>query len=116
MKKESSNYLSEEEARELQDNWVATRAVEIQKARGAEDSREFLFSVDELQEFLNYIKANTSSMTPGVRIYLAAYDEKPNDMATVFLSPTLDITKGSPNDYTLQSLNRAIMGWPPLNY
>lgn len=112
----SSAFITVEEARELQGNWISTRAADIEKARGKEDVREFLFSVEELQGFLDYIKNESTSKTPGVRIYLAAYDEKNKDEATVFLAPTLGVLIDSENDYNLQPINRALSGWPPRNY
>jgi len=101
----------------LQNNWVATRAVDIESAMGSVDTREFLFSVDELQQFLDYIKAGTGKgPQPGVRIYLAAYDNDTSDKATIFLAPTSGTTAGSPNNYNLKPLNQSISGFPPKNY
>lgn len=112
-----SNCITVAEAKQLQDNWVATRAVDIEQAMGSADTREFLFSVAELQQFLDYIKAGSGmGAQPGVRIYFAAYDNVTNDKATVFLAPTNGITAGSPNNYNLQPLNQGISGFPPKNY
>ena len=112
-----SNCITVAEARQLQNNWVATRAVDIEAAMGAVDTREFLFSVAELQQFLDYIKAGSGmGAQPGVRIYFAAYDNPTNDKATVFLAPTSGITAGSPNNYLLEPLNQGISGYPPKNY
>lgn len=112
-----SNCITVAEARQLQNNWVATRAVDIEAAMGSIDTREFLFSVAELQQFLDYIKAgSTLGSQSGVRIYFAAYDNPTNDKATLFLAPTLGITAGSPNNYLLEPLNRSISGFPPTNY
>lgn len=112
-----TNCISVAEARQLQDNWVATRAVDIEQAMGAEDTREFLFSVAELQEFLDYIKQGSDTgEQPGVRIYFAAYDNDVSDKATVFLAPTQGITPGSPNNYRLEPLNKGFSGFPPRNY
>lgn len=111
-----SNCITVAEARQLQDNWVATRAVDIERALGSEDTREFLFSVAELEQFLAYVKAGSGSMNPGIRIYFGAYDNATSDKATVFLAPTNGITAGSPNNYNLEPLNRSISGFPPKNY
>lgn|SRR5690606_1665129 len=112
-----SNCISVEEARQLQNNWIATRAVDIEAAMGSPDTREFLFSVAELQQFLDYIKEGTGmGAQPGVRIYFAAYDNIANDKATVFLAPTIGTAPGSANNYNLQPLNRGISGFPPTNY
>lgn len=112
-----SHCITVAEARQLQDNWVATRAVDIETAMGSVDTREFLFSVAELQEFLDYIKnSSIGSTPPGVRIYFAAYDNDTSDKATVFLAPTNGVTAGSPNNYNLLPLNQSISGFPPKNY
>lgn len=111
-----ANCISVNEARRLQNNWVATRAVDIEVAMGSPDTREFLFSVDELQQFLDYVKAGSGAMNPGIRIYFAAYDNDLTDKATVFLAPTLGVSSGAANDYTLEPLNKAISGLPPANY
>ena len=47
-----SKCISVQEARTLQDNWVNSRGVSIQNSRGQEDSREVVYSVAELEEFL----------------------------------------------------------------
>lgn len=112
-----SNCITVAQARKLQDNWAATRAVDIERAMGSADTREFLFSVAELEQFLNYIKSSADlGPQPGVRIYFAAYDNDASDKATVFLAPTLGITAGSPNNYDLEPLNKSIGGHPPTNY
>lgn len=112
-----SNCIPVSQARQLQDNWVSTRALDIERAQGTEDTREFLFSVAELQEFLDYIKKESDVNTPpGVRIYFGAYDTDSTDKATVFLAPTLGTTDGAENNYKLQPLNQGITGFPPKNY
>ncbi|MGO3184068.1 MAG: hypothetical protein ACTIJ9_14675 [Aequorivita sp.] len=114
-----SNCISVTEARQLQDNWVATRAADIEQSRGSEDTREFLFSVAELEQFLDYIKKESSSGSVsqlGVRIYFGAYDKKGSGKATVFLAPTLGTSAGAENNYKLEALNRGITGYPPNNY
>ncbi len=112
-----SNCITVAEARQLQDNWVTTRAKEIERAMGSQDTREFLFSVAELQQFLDYITENSSpGAQPGVRIYFGAYDTETNDKATVFLAPTVGTAQGAANNYNLEPLNRGIQGFPPRNY
>jgi hypothetical protein len=110
------NCITVAEARQLQDNWVATRAVEIERGMGSEDTREFLFSVAELQQFLDYVKTGSGSLNPGIRIYLGAYDNNITDKATVFLAPTMGVALGVANDYSLEPLNKSMNGWPPKNY
>lgn len=112
-----TNCISVADARQLQDNWVASRATDIERSQGSQDSREFLFSVAELQEFLDYIKKESESVDqPGVRIYFGAYDNDNTDKATIFLVPTIGITAGAQNNYKLQPLNHGVSGFPPRNY
>lgn len=112
-----SNCITVAEARQLQDNWVATRAGDIEQSQGSVDTREFLFSVAELQQFLDYIKgASDIGAHPGVRIYFGANDSDISDKATVFLAPTVGTSAGANNNYNLQPLNRGISGFPPKNY
>lgn len=111
------NCIPVEEAKQLQKNWIATRAMDIERSQGSIDTRDFLFSVDELQQFLDYIKAGTSlGAKPGVRIYFGANDSESSDRATVFLAPTLGSTAGAANNYMLEPLNRGLAGFPPNNY
>ncbi|HLW33372.1 MAG TPA: hypothetical protein VKX40_14010 [Aequorivita sp.] len=104
------------EAKDLQDNWIATRAVQIERGMGSQDTREFLFSVEELQEFLNYVTAGSTTPNPGIRIYFAAYDNETSDKATVFLAPTNGTNAGAENNYNLRPFNRGIQGFPPKSY
>ena len=70
----------------------------------------------ELEQFLAYVKAGSGSMNPGIRIYFGAYDNATSDKATVFLAPTMGVTPGVANDYSLEPLNKGITGFPPKNY
>lgn len=111
-----SNCISVTKARELQKHWLETRGEYIKKEMGTPDAFEFLFSIDELQQFIDYVKAGTTGHTPGVRIYLGAYNAATNDKATVFLVPTLGITADSENNYDLEVLNNGLQGIPPRIY
>lgn len=65
-------------ARTLQDTWIKTRAQAIEGALGYEDTREFVFSVSELQEYLDYVREKSREQgfnNPGIRIYSASYPE-----------------------------------------
>lgn len=111
--------ISVTEAKQLQDNWKSTRAVDIESALGYVDTREFFFSVDELEEYLSYVKAQSAEQSiskPGIRIYFAAYDSDASDKATVFLAPTNGSTSASANNYTIDPFNKGMGGWPPNNY
>ena len=111
--------ISVSDARQLQDNWKSTRAVDIEKAIGSEDTREFVYSVEELQEFIDYVKSESLKQgitNPGIRIYFAAYNNSVNDKATIFLAPTNSAAANSINNYSIDPLNTVVGGWPPKNY
>ena len=113
-----SKCISVVDARKLQDNWVETRGAEISKAQGT-DQREFIYSVDELQEFLDYVKDESNKQgikSPGIRIYFGAYDNSESKLATVFLAPTKGGKIDSENNYNIDAFNFAGGGWPPRNY
>jgi len=111
--------ISETEARKLHDNWVNSRANHIQQGRGTEDAREVVYSVEELEEYLAYVKSESAKQginKPGIRIYFAAYDTPASDKATVFLAPTESGDVNSDNNYKIDSFNFGGGGWPPYNY
>ncbi len=106
-------------ARVLQDNWINTRKPEIDRTLGYIDSREVFYSVEELEEFLNYVKEESKKQGithPGIRIYFGAYNDTKSNKATVFLAPTNGKTKESQNNYSIEPLNMGQNGWPPHNY
>lgn len=107
--------ISETEARTLFNNWD-NRATLINNNLGP-DVREFVFSVEELEEYLKYVKDNHSGMSKqGIRIYFAAYNNAQSTKATVFLSPTNGTSPNSPNNYAINALNVVSGGWPPNIY
>lgn len=74
------------------------------------------FTVAELEEFLDYVKTNSTDSDPGIRIYFGAYNSMTNQKATVFLAPTKGFAHDHENNYDLQPLNMAVGKIPPLNY
>ena len=114
-----TNCISVTEARSLQDNWNLTRAPEIQKLLGSMDARDFTFDLEELQEFIDYVRDESGKQgisTPGIRIYFAAYNSVESTQATVFLAPTKGIESDSDNNYDIDPLNTVIGGIPPNVY
>lgn len=123
--------ISVNDAKVLQDKWVESRASEIEKAQGYKDTREFSYSLEELQEYLDYVKIESDKLgikKPGIRIYFGAYP-KSNDKksyATLFLAPTkeksgpsegeLEADGANENNYDIDPLNEAGAGIPPLPY
>jgi|SRR6056297_2177177 len=121
--------ISVEEARKEQDEWVNTRGKEIQRGQGYEDTREFWYSVDELQEYLDYVREKSKEQgveKPGIRFYLGAYPKtkEKKSYTTMFLSPTKEAsgdtaTSGEdsdPNNYEIEPMNITHGGYPPKDY
>lgn len=117
--KKPAKCISVQAARVLQDNWAETRKPAIDKALGYEDAREVFYTIEELEEFLNYVKVESEKQgisKAGIRIYLAAYNNDSSNKATVFLAPTMSDDKNSNNNYTIDPFNEGQSGWPPKNY
>lgn len=121
--------LSVAEARKLQDDWKESRGKEIERGQGYEDTREFWYSLEELQEYLDYVKEKSKEQgieKPGIRIYLGAYPKSENgkSLSTVFLAPTKEnksIEKteeedSDENNYEIEPMNFSHGGWPPMEY
>ncbi|RMA58877.1 hypothetical protein [Ulvibacter antarcticus] len=111
--------ISVTEGKELQASWVTSRAATLKTLIGGDDSREVFWSVDELQEFLDYVKEMSASqgiINPGVRVYFAAHNTDSNNKATVILAPTNGNSSASNNNYNIDPLNGGVTGWPPNNY
>lgn len=113
--------ISVQQARDLHDNWVSTREGSITAMRnGTQDTREFLWSVSELEEYLEYVKSESKKQgfnSPGIRVYLGAYNDNQSTNATVFFAPTEDAASaGAKNNYNIDAYNLGTAGWPPKNY
>ncbi len=118
--------ISVEEARELQQVWCDTRTPEIDRCIGFEDTREFWWSVEELMEYLKYVKRKSKKQgieNPGIRMYFGAYPDSKCKMkrgySTLFLAPTgapAGVGKDGdddPNNYNLDPLNGGSSRIPP---
>ncbi|MBQ4821028.1 hypothetical protein [Aquimarina sp. MMG016] len=130
-KKKPKKCISIEEAKELQKSWCDTRTPEIDKCIGFEDTREFWWSVEDLQDYLKYVKKMSRKQgieNPGIRMYYGAYPKEKCKMnrgyATLFLAPTgapvggvgKDGIDDAPNNYDIEPLNFGTSGRPPRNY
>ena len=127
--KKPAKCISVEEARKEQDEWVRTRGKDIREAEGYEDTREFWYSLDELQEYLDYVREKSKEQgveKPGIRFYLGAYPKtkEKKSYTTMFLSPTKEPSGDSatagedsdPNNYEIEPMNLTHGGEPPRNY
>ncbi len=121
--------ISVEEARNQQNEWVKTRGKDIERGEGYEDTREFWYSLDELQEYLDYVREKSAEQgvkRPGIRFYLGAYPKSENkkSYSTIFLSATKE--KGNKdvedeegqneNNYEIEPMNTITSGMPPRIY
>lgn len=124
-----SKCITVTKAKELQKVWEETRGREIAQARGYQDTREFWYSIDELQEYLDYVREKSAEQkveNPGIRIYFGAYPEQGKDKSysTIFLSPTkggekiVESSEGGidENNYEIDPLNTSTGGYPPRKY
>jgi hypothetical protein len=118
--------ISVEEARELEKGWLDSRRKEIDRAQGYQDTREFFFTIEELEDYLKYVKEESKKLgavNPGVRIYLGAYKpgkfNRDKSYSTLFIAPTHEITNSPTtieNNYDIDPYNNTSGGIPPKKY
>lgn len=122
--------ISVENAKILQLKWRESRAKDIDLAQGYQDTREFWYSLEELQGYLDYVKEESTSQgidKPGIRIYFGAYPKSfKKSYATIFLAPTMERTgplEGedenlvkADNNYNIDPYNESSGGIPPVTY
>lgn len=121
--------ISVEEARREQDQWVRTRGKDIREGEGYEDTREFWYSLDELQEYLDYGREKSKEQgvrKPGFRFFLGAYPttKEKKGYSTLFLAPTKEAVEeteitdedSDPNNYEIEPYNTIATGWPQIEY
>ncbi|MDR5590665.1 hypothetical protein [Christiangramia sp. SM2212] len=121
--------ISISRAKEIQKEWWNTRLEVTTNGKTHEDTCEFHFTLDELQQYLDYVRekseeANISN--PGINIWLGAYKEKENrpNLTTIFLSATKKKNSveddGSGRDYEenteIDPFNENGGLWPPFGY
>ena len=114
-----TNCITVTEAKALQKNWNDTRAVDIERAMGTKDVCAVTFNIEQLQQFIDYVKAESAKQgieKPGIRVYFAAYNDKESNKATVFLNATESDDGNSANNYGVDPLNKHQGGWPPMAY
>ncbi|MFC5044876.1 hypothetical protein ACFSTE_21550 [Aquimarina hainanensis] len=124
--------ISIDEAKELEKQWCCDRAEHLQKCLGHEDAREFWWPLEELEQYIKYVKRKSKKMgieNPGIRAYFGAY---PKDKcshgvgkSTLFFAPT-GVPAGSAgkdgaidqreNNYGIDPFNNGSAGDPPRRY
>ncbi|MCM8570589.1 hypothetical protein NE848_14430 [Gramella jeungdoensis] len=117
--------ISPAQAKELLKNWKNGPGNAI-NGKGFKDAFETWFSIEELEEYIAYVKANIpASEKPGIRVYYGKYkpDGGPNPvkgLTTVFLAPTkggdANNLQDTQNVQTLNAYNDGGTGWPPKDY
>lgn len=108
-----------EEAKEIQANWMNTRARFIETGMKEKDCCEFTLDIDELQEYITYVKQESVAQgipAPALRLYFAAYNSAASKKATIFLAPTHSNDPTSKNNYKIPPLNMNTGGDPPNEY
>ncbi|SFN59589.1 hypothetical protein [Salegentibacter flavus] len=119
-----SKTITHEAAKEMQDRYVETR-YEIITSQLGPDTREFYWSLEDLEQYLAYVKKESQKQgvkNPGIRIYLGAYGEEKGGKTTLFFSPTKDVisaeNKGEAplNNYDILPMNTGSGLWPPGSY
>ena len=118
-----ANLISVAKGMELNENYNSKRAPVIENSIGKEDANAVWFSVEELQNYIDYIKTEGAAKghdVDGIRFYLGVYsDNEAADKAgytTLFLSPTCKVPNSTEvaQDMTdMELLNYGSIGHPP---
>ena len=88
--------ITKEEAKELNQNFVKTRAKAIDSTIGKKDAISCWFSIEELKEYIDFVEQEGKAKgiaVNGLRIYFGAYaknekDPSKSNLSTVFFIPT----------------------------
>lgn len=127
MNAQPKKIISIEEAKELQANWQNNQGEAISEILGFEDAYEFVFTLEELQEYLDYVREKSREQKvkdPGIRICLGSFpaNGKQGATATIFLTatksfPTEKNTDGDMvNNYEIEPFHSGKGGFPPNKY
>lgn len=117
--------ITQEFAMELNQNYINERSNIIRNAIGYDDANAIWYSIDELQNYIDYVKAQATSMgyiADGIRLYLGVYPDNPeygdkSKMTNIFLCPTGYVEGGTPQGFDIeeiQPMNGGTMGNPPI--
>ncbi|UAB75316.1 hypothetical protein [Mesoflavibacter sp. SCSIO 43206] len=106
--------ISAQEAQTLNDNWTNLRAKANEAAAGQPDNRSSWYSLDDMQNFLDYIKEKNDNVN-GVRFYLGVETTKedPKGMTTIFMVPTEEKDGKNIDIEGAEVMDRGLRGDPP---
>lgn len=127
--------ISIKQAEVLQQEFVQTRADAINQHLGYEDTRDFWFSIETMEDYIAYVKSEGTAKgynNMGIRVYFAAYPKNMKEegadpgYSTVILVPTTQTDTPerqgffpmAPNNTTasgISALNYSQGGHPPNN-
>lgn len=122
--------ITSAEAKELNQNFVKTRAKAIDVAIGKKDAISSWFSLEELKEYIDFAEAEGKAKgiaVNGLRVYFGAYpknEQKPekDNLSTVFFVPTqskkTELENGKLDAFSsdiveIDGLNSGQIGNPP---
>jgi len=128
---EPKQLISLDKARELSENYNQTKARLHQKDMGKEDANAVWYSLEELENYITYIKkqgVEKGYVIDGIRLYMGVYPKNEEHSragyTTIFLAPTGGLksagqqrsatnTEGSPDILEINAMNFGSMGNPP---
>jgi len=126
---EPTQLITLEKARELNKNYNDTRAGLHQQKLGKEDANAVWYSLQELENYIAYIKRQGIEKgfdVDGIRLYMGVYpateEASKAGYTTIFLAPTglaknvqkqATNTGGSPDILAINAMNFGSMGNPP---
>ena len=93
MSKKPKGCITVEEAKKLERNYVEKIEKTLEKDLGCQECREFWWSLEELDEYIHYVKKEAEEKgykNLGLRFYLGKYDKDQNkhEDVTMFIAPT----------------------------
>ena len=116
-KTKPENCIEDAQAMKMREHWNATRAQAIEQALGFTDSADFVWSLEALEEYIAYVKAQSKAQgieNPGIRANFAAYPD--TNRASLFFSATVSPDGNADNNYNIEAFNIGGQGHPPVDF
>ncbi|CAM4425821.1 hypothetical protein [Flavobacterium terrigena] len=126
---EPTQLITKELATDLNNRYIEKRSGLILSNIGKEDANAVWYSIEELENYINYVKTKgieNGIEVNGIRFYIGVYPEdgvkykEKAGLTTIFLSPTkkrtLNILERSLADDPLLEVNVDVTEIEPLNY